>query len=151
MYEQLFRKTDSANLRAYVVWVPKLFAEEGDIVRGLRTVPDSRATHFWDGDGIYLKGYPQVLDLPKVFSGPIDAWDIFMIYGPDGKWLGKLPPPPDFWMHQLLFPGIKAGRLDAKVFASRALSMLQETHPSGSAWGPGMKFKPIPAKHEPRR
>ena len=133
MYEQLFRKTDSANVRAYVVWVPKLFAQESDIGRGLKTLPDPRATHFWDGDGIYLKSYARVLDLPKVFSGHIDAWDIFMIYGPSDQWSGELPPPPVFWMHQLLFPGIKAGRLDAKVFAAFARSILPQTHPSGSA------------------
>ncbi|MCH7478896.1 MAG: hypothetical protein IIA14_12465 [SAR324 cluster bacterium] len=133
MYKRLFKDNTNPDLRAYVVWVPKLFAQEGDIVRGLKTVPDPRATHFWDGDGIYLKSYARVLDLPKVFSRPIDAWDIFMIYGPNDQWSGKLPPPPDFWMHQLLFPGIKAGRLDARVFAAFARSILPQTHPSGSA------------------
>jgi hypothetical protein len=42
-------------LRAYIVWVPKLGAREGNVAEATRTVEDQRASHYWDGAG-YLTG-----------------------------------------------------------------------------------------------
>lgn len=121
----MFEKIDDPHLRAYVVWVPELYAQESDVPRGLATVPDARATHFWDGDGLLMRGYGPVLGLPRIGSRTINAWDIFMIYGPDTKWEQSAPPMPDFWMHQLLSPGIRAPRLDGAKFAAQAVQLLE--------------------------
>ena len=121
----MFEKNNDPHLRAYVIWVPELYAQESDVPQGLATVPDVRANHFWDGDGLLMRGYGPVLDLPKIGSRSINAWDIFMIYGPDAKWEESAPPVPDFWMHQLLAPGIRAPRLDSLEFAAQAIRLLQ--------------------------
>ena len=93
--------------------------------RGLATVPDARAIHFWDGAGLLMRAYGPVLDLPVAGSGTINAWDIFMIYGPNARWENSAPPVPDFWMHQLLAPGIRAPRLDSLEFAAQAIRLLE--------------------------
>ena len=51
-------------LRAYVVWVPKVGAQESNVPEATRLVPDRRARHYWDGAGILLrssKGSPRRL------------------------------------------------------------------------------------------
>ena len=114
-------------MRAYVVWVPELYAQESDVPRGLATVPDARAIHFWDGEGLLMRGYGPVLDLPVAGSGTINAWDIFMIYGPNARWEISAPPVPDFWMHQLsivLAAGMRVPLLKPAVFARRAEGFL---------------------------
>src|SRR5438105_4632499 len=58
-----------------------------------------------------------------VLSIDRDAWDMFLVYGPDVRWIGANPPKPDFWMHQL--PGIdSAPRLDGNELASQVLRRL---------------------------
>jgi hypothetical protein len=82
-------------LRAYVVWVPMSRGMERDVPKATSEVPDSRATHYWDGDGQLIKGYREVLGLNE------PAWDIYLLYPPDARWDGDLPPRPSYWMHQL--------------------------------------------------
>lgn len=46
----------------------------------------------------------------------MDAWDLYLVYGPDARWDGPEPPRPLYWMHQLR--GVDNGPfLDAAVFA----------------------------------
>lgn len=82
-----------------------------------RLIADARAVHFWDGNGLTLKAYQTVLGLPG------DAWDVYMLYGPDARWDDELPPKPDFWMHQL-GGDVAAPFLDPDVFAARAKALL---------------------------
>jgi hypothetical protein len=81
-----------------------------------RFVPDARATHYWDGTGVTMKGYRATLGLPE------DAWDIYMVYWPGVRWEGELPPKPDYWMHQLgseREPRVNGPYLDPEVFAAQ--------------------------------
>ena len=133
MYESLFKKNNSPHLRAYVVWVPEFFAKEKDVPVGVRTVPDVRATHYWDGHGVLTAGYSPVLGLPTYLSGALPAWDVFMIFAPQAKWTGSRPPKPDFWMHQLSAGGIRAPRLRPVEFARKAEEFLR---PCMAAAGP---------------
>jgi hypothetical protein len=46
----VFDTIPAAKVRALVVWVAKLGARESDVDEATHTIPDHRATHFWDGD-----------------------------------------------------------------------------------------------------
>ena len=86
-----------------------------------RLVPDVRATHYWDSTGVTMRDYRAVLGLPE------DAWDVYLVYGPDARWGGELPPKPIYWMHQLgspREPRVDGPYLDPAVFAARVRSLL---------------------------
>jgi hypothetical protein len=110
----------SPRLRAYVVWVPKLYGHEKDVPVATRYVPDARATHYWDSAGVLVRQYDTVLALGE------DAWDVYMVYGPSARWDGTTPPKPDFWMHQL-GPRVPGPYLDPAIFAAYANSLLAHT------------------------
>jgi hypothetical protein len=103
-------------LAAFVVWVPKVGAAEGDVAAATRVVPDARARHYWDGTGAMLRAFRPPLDLDR------DAWDLYLLYGPEARWDGATPPRPRFWMHQLDVS--HAPHFDAAVFAARTRALL---------------------------
>ena len=110
------------HLAAYIVWVPKLGGQESNVETATRFVSDSRATHYWDAPAVLVHAYDKVLGLNQ------DAWDVFMIFGPNARWDGPKPPVPDFWMHNLglpKHPGANGSHIDVHVFAAQADSMLQ--------------------------
>jgi hypothetical protein len=118
----LLAKQPDPRLAAFVVWVPKLFGHESDVPNATRFVYDSRAQHFWDDSAVLVHRYDTVLGLGQ------DAWDIYMIYGPEARWDGSQPPAPSFWMHQLHLPsrsGISGSFLNPAVFAAAADSSLR--------------------------
>lgn len=93
-----------------MVWQPKRGGQEKDVAEASATFPDPRARHFWDGAGWTLEHFKSVLDIQ------VDAWDLYLIYGPEARWDGAGPPGPMFWMHQLM--GVDNGPLlDADAFA----------------------------------
>ena len=117
-------KEQDPNLRAYVVWVPKRGGQEKDVPVATRLVPDARATHYWDGTAAVMRAYTSALALP------VDAWDIYMVYGPDARWDGAAPPKPEYWMHQLgpkKSPAVNGPYLDAKVFAGHTRRLLSRS------------------------
>jgi hypothetical protein len=66
----------------------------------------------WDGQGWTVQRFTPVLGIG------VDAWDLYLIYGPEVRWDGPDPPKPMFWMHQL--QGVDEGPLlDADVFGQR--------------------------------
>lgn len=86
----------SGDVRVYSVWVPILGSDEASRVGKATTrLPDSRVTHYWDGNGELVKSYARVLAL-----GDRPAWDVYLLYGPEAEWKTD-PPMPDSWMHQL--------------------------------------------------
>jgi hypothetical protein len=109
----VLEKEPDPGVRVYLAWVPMFRGMERDVPRASREMPDLRAAHYWDGDSRLVKGYRETLGITE------DAWDIFLIYGPDAKWDGDRPPAPDYWMHQLgsaKSPRVKGPYLDADVF-----------------------------------
>lgn len=115
----MFEKQPDPRLVGFVVWVPELGAEEKDVGVATRIVPDSRVIHYWDGEGLTMRGFQTLLGLPG------NAWDVFMVYGPAARWNGDLPPKPDYWMQQLQGAEPLAPRLDPDVFAEHANALLK--------------------------
>lgn len=110
-----------------MVWVPKTEGAREDVPDAMELVPDARARHFWDGQGALMAAYTRVLGLSE------DAWDIYMVYGPDARWpahAGATPPQPAYWMHQLgprEAPRVQGPYLDAGVFAARVRDLFRAT------------------------
>jgi hypothetical protein len=101
--------------------VPKLGGEETDVGVATRLVPDERATHYWDGAGYTMAAFRNVLGISE------DVWDVYLLYGPDARWDGAVPPLPDFWMHQLGSrnnPRVEGPWLDTDELAGRASALL---------------------------
>jgi len=51
------------------------------------TMPDSRVTHFWDGEYIVGQWFAKEVD---GYEGI--AWDVYYLYGPDAAW-EDMPSP----------------------------------------------------------
>jgi hypothetical protein len=117
----LLDRQPDPRLTAFIVWVPKLGGQESNVEAATQFASDSRATHYWDASAGLVHAYDKVLGLNQ------DAWDVFMIFGPDARWDGPTPPVPDFWMHNLHLPpagGENGSHINAAVFAAHADSLL---------------------------
>ncbi len=120
MQQQVLSKVADPSLRVYMVWVPKLRGLERDVPSATRQYPEARAQHFWDAPGVMVTGYRQTLQLPE------DAWDVFLLYGPNARWESGAPPVPDYWAHQLgssSTPRVPGPWLDGRVFLERLLAV----------------------------
>jgi hypothetical protein len=99
---------------------------ERHVPQASRELPDPRAAHYWDGDGQLMTGYRETLGLSE------DAWDIFLVYGPDVRWDGSLPPEPLYWAHQLGTrdkPRVQGPYLDAATFLAKTRDALALRQP----------------------
>lgn len=59
-------------------------------------VTGGNPTHYWEDSGIIGRLYDEVLGLDGFY-----AWDIWFVYRAGVEWSDRLPPNPDFTMHQL--------------------------------------------------
>lgn len=100
----------------YVLWVPRRGGREKDVAAATRVIADASAHEFWDGNDLLGMQYKQVLG----WRG--NAWDVYMLYGPNAQWNGDLPPAPAFFMHQTWEKG---PQLDADEFGKRVKQLLQ--------------------------
>jgi hypothetical protein len=113
----LLLKNQDPRLEAFVVWVPELGAQQGNVADATRLVPDPRASHYWDPKETLGDAYGRMLPTP----GP--AWDVYLLFGSGVQWPASGVPKPDFWMHQL--NGVTAApRLDGAAFATKAAGLL---------------------------
>jgi hypothetical protein len=99
----------------YVLWVPRRGGREKDVPAATRVIADTAAHEYWDGNDLLGMQYKQVLG----WRG--NAWDVYMVYGPQAQWTGELPPTPNFFMHQT---SEKGPRLDASLFGTRMRQLM---------------------------
>jgi hypothetical protein len=117
----------ATDVAVHVAWVPVLQAEAAHVPLATRFVSGAHVTHYWDAARLLVRGYEGTLGLAG------DAWDVYLLYGPDARWEDASPPSPAFWMHQLGTrdaPNAAAPFLDAAAFADRAAVILGEPHAS---------------------
>ena len=86
MQTQLLAQYPSEQVRVYAVWLPMLWGDAREKWNGT-TMPDTRVTHFWDGDMLVGEWFAQEVD---GFEGV--SWDIYYLYGPDATW-ETIPSP----------------------------------------------------------
>jgi len=116
IHREVLSKDSDPDLRVYMVWVPKQRGLERDVASATTQYPDPRAMHFWDGQGVLMRGYRETLKTPE------EAWDVFLLYGPDARWDDTTPPAPEYWAHQLGTadkPRMSGPWLDGKAFYER--------------------------------
>jgi hypothetical protein len=120
MQREVLTKYPDPGLRVYMVWVPKLRGLERDVASATTQYPEARALHFWDAPSVLVTRYRETLELPE------DAWDVFLLYGPDARWEGDRPPMPAYWAHQLGSPAkprLHGPWLDGRLFFERLSSL----------------------------
>jgi hypothetical protein len=83
---QLSTQYSSAPLRVYAVWVP-MPAIVSRNTWNAAILPDTRVTHFWDGDQAIGEWFAREVDGYRGVS-----WDMYYLYGPDAVW--KTIPAP---------------------------------------------------------
>ncbi len=122
MASELFNPLPDPRLRGEVVWVGSWWISTGQVEAASRTLLDPRVRHFWDSKKALVKAYRRTLRANQ------DPWDVYLLYGPEARWTGADPPPPDFWMQNLGIPG--APVFDATVFAEQARQELERAAPA---------------------
>ena len=96
--DKVLNALDSENLVMHVVWTPVLQNDNfASSVKAQFEIKDSRARHYWDGEGRLGTAYGKLLPLPR---GRTFAWDIYFAYEPGVSWEER-PPAPSEWSHQL--------------------------------------------------
>jgi hypothetical protein len=111
-------RAPGGQFKVYVVWVPMLGGEEGNVPDATRLTTDPRVRHYWDGDNGLGDGYRSILGLS------IPAWDVYMLFDRSATWVGATPPQPVYWMHQL--SGFTNGPwLDPELFGAKAEAILR--------------------------
>jgi len=68
-------------------------------------VPDVRAHHYWVATDTIAREFQKAL--PLVDEA---AWDVYLLYASGVEWGDEGPPPPTYYMHQLV-GRLPAGRL----------------------------------------
>lgn len=94
MVQQLLGDLKGQDVKVYSVWQPILPSDAKLTVgRATKSLPDSRVSHYWDGENVFAKTFAPVLEIDK-------AWDVYLLYDKDAVW-GDTPPKPIYWQEQL--------------------------------------------------
>ncbi len=117
-------QTDSEDLAAYVVWVPRNRARERHVKRVTGIVTDPRARHYWDAREAVVTAYEERYAL----TGPCAG--IFMVFGPDARWEADRPPEAVYAedAHARQYKR-QLPQFDARRFARRVMEMLPARRP----------------------
>jgi len=124
--KDLLAKTDDPRLQAFIVHVPVLTPSptEEDVPEAATLVRNDHVHHYWNPRGSFGWELSKAAGL-KHGDEPVDAWDVWLIYGPDAVWEGTGPPQPQRLMHQLyLLADSGLPRLDSEQFAEEVHQLL---------------------------
>ena len=92
----VFGKTDSKDLRGFIVWLPMKVADDpASAAVQAASFRDTRIVEAWDAQRAAGVLFARMLKLKGT------AWDVYLLYGRGVRWEGQEPPVPSFWMHQL--------------------------------------------------
>lgn len=92
LQKDVLDEIDDPDVSVFVVWVKKNGARERHVDRVTRLVTDSRATHYWDAYGAFLRAIDERLGLEeRACAGA------FLVYGPEASWKDTGPPEPVYW------------------------------------------------------
>ena len=94
--KSVFGKTDSKELRGFIVWLPMMAADDPDSAAvQAASFRDARIGEAWDARRAGGALFARTLKLKGT------AWDVYLLYARGVRWEGEDPPVPTFWMHQL--------------------------------------------------
>jgi hypothetical protein len=94
--QAIFEENRSELLAGAIVWTPMLETDSLDTAIQREFIfSDDRLSQLWDPERIFGSLMSHTLHLRISI-----AWDVYLLYPPDHPWDAKLPPTPEFWMHQ---------------------------------------------------
>lgn len=94
--KSVFGKTDSKDLRGFIVWLPMKAADDPESAAvQAASFRDARIGEAWDAQRAGGALFARTLKLKGT------AWDVYLLYARGVRWEGEEPPTPSFWMHQL--------------------------------------------------
>jgi hypothetical protein len=143
MNRDLLRSNSDPRLRTFVIHEPVLGVARfapwlrpsggKDVPRAAQLLQNTNVHHYWNPSGAFGNLLSQAVGL-KNGEGPVYAWDVWLIYGPEATWVGADPPHPRLLMHQLgaLRGSTEFPHLDSRVFAQQVQALLAQLPPSAT-------------------
>lgn len=130
----LLRSTADPRLQVFVVYEPVLGfryhipglqpAGEQDVPKAAQLLQNPNVHNYWNPTGAFGRLLSNAVGL-KNGDRQVYAWDVWLIYGPEAKWVGAGPPRPKLLMHQLSeLRGTQFPHLDSRVFARQVRTLL---------------------------
>lgn len=144
MNRDLLRGTADPRLRTFVVHEPVLgvarfapwlrTAGDKDVPEAAQLLQNPNVQSYWNPSGAFGRLLSQAVAL-KNGDKQVYAWDVWLLYGPDAKWVGSDPPRPRLLMHQLsaLHGNNEFPHLDSRAFAQEVHALLARLPPSPAA------------------
>ena len=143
MNRDLLRSPTDPRLQVFVVHEPVLgvarfapwlrVAGGNDVPKAAQLLENPNVQHYWTPTGAFGSLLSRAVGL-KNGEGPVYAWDVWLLYGPDAKWVGADPPRPQLLMHQLgALRGTEFPHLDSRVFAQHVQTLLAQLPPAASS------------------
>jgi hypothetical protein len=141
MNRDLLRSTADPRLQTFVVhepvlgiarYAPWLRVSGGkDVPKAAQLLENPNVQHYWSPTGVFGHLLSKAVGL-KNGEHQVYAWDVWLIYGPEAKWVGVDPPQPRLLMHQLsaLHGSTQFPHLDSHVFAQQVQRLLAQLPPS---------------------
>lgn len=130
----LLRSTTDPRLQVFLVYEPVLgvahpipgfrVADGEDVPKAAQLLQNPNVHNYWNPTGAFGHLLSTAVGL-KNGEHQVYAWDVWLIYGPEAKWVGAGPPRPLLLMHQLSeLRGTQFPRLDSRVFARQVRTLL---------------------------
>ena len=104
-----------------------------DVPKAAQLLHNPQVQHYWNSSGAFGRLLSRAIGL-KNSKGPVYAWDVWLLYGPEAKWEGTEPPRPRLLMHQLgaLRGSPEFPHLDSHVFARQVQTLLAQLPPTAT-------------------
>ena len=143
MNRDLLQGTPDPRLRTFVVHEPVLGvaryaqwlrpAGGKDVPKAAQLLQNPYIQNYWNPSGAFGRLLSRAVGL-KNGDKQVYAWDVWLLYGPEAKWVGDDPPRPRLLMHQLgELRGTEFPYLDSRVFAQQVQTLLAQLPPLGAA------------------
>lgn len=118
------RTRTDPDLKAFVLYVPTLGAEEHHAARAVRLMQGADIRHYWDPQGGSGRKIQEALGIDMY------AWDVWLVYDRNALWAEDHPPAPAYWEHQL--SGLSRDNfLNPERFAKRVDALLDKEASDG--------------------
>lgn len=136
MNRDLLRSTADPRLQVFVVYEPVLGflyhipglkpAGSKDVPKAAQLLQNPNVHNYWNPTGAFGRLLSTAVGL-KNGNHQVYAWDVWLIYGPEAKWIGAGPPRPVLLMRQLKeLNGTRFPHLDSRVFARQVRTLLTQ-------------------------
>ena len=91
-------------MRLYIVWVAVKNSQTAAelAANAAHEAPRYRgAQSYLDASGDATRAFAAPLKLQPRLGVQLPAWDVYLAYSGDARWIETSPPAPAYWMHQL--------------------------------------------------